>query len=132
MDKSSLASMNLINSGNLFGAVACEAGYTRGDEWLDELMHYIKHNYLRLKEALSNFQTLDLMPMEATYLAWIDFRKTKMSDEDIKATLIHKAKIGFSPGPVFGAGGEGFQRINLAAPISVIDQAISSLGKHFK
>jgi cystathionine beta-lyase len=121
-----------INSGNLFGAIACEAGYTHGDQWLEELMQYIQKNYLKLKGALDKFETLELMPLEATYLAWIDFRKTKMTDEFIKETLIHKANLGFSSGPVFGAGGEGFQRINLAAPSSLIDQAILKLNEHFE
>lgn len=121
-----------INSGNLFGAVAAEAGYTYGDMWLDELNTYIQKNYLILKDALSNFKTLDLMPLEATYLAWIDFRKTELTDEQIKETLIHKAKLGFSHGPVFGPGGEGFQRINLAAPSSIVKEAIQRLGDHFE
>jgi len=121
-----------INSGNLFGAVASEAGYTYGDEWLDKLNIYIQRNYQMLNDALSNFRTLNLLPMEATYLAWIDFRKTGLTDEQIKETLIQKAKLGFSAGPVFGPGGEGFQRINLAAPSSIIEELIKRLGDHFE
>lgn len=121
-----------INSGNLFGAVAAQAGYTHGDQWLGKLMDYVLKNYLKLKTALDNdFETLELLPMEATYLAWIDFSKTGMSDDEIKETLIHKAKLGLSPGPVFGKGGEGFQRINLAAPTALIDEAILRLKAHF-
>ena len=120
-----------INSGNLFGAVACQAGYTYGDQWLDELMIYIQKNYRKLKSALEDFETLNLMPLEATYLAWIDFRKTKMPDNEIKECLINKAKLGFSHGPVFGSGGEGFQRINLAAPSLMIEQAILKLKEQF-
>ena len=121
-----------INSGNLFGAVALEAGYTHGDEWLGELMNYLQKNYDFLKRAIDNdFKTLDLVPLEATYLAWIDFSKTGLNDEEIKSKLITDTKLGFISGPVFGKGGEGFQRINLAAPLSVVEEAVSRLKMHF-
>jgi len=121
-----------INSGNLFGAAALEAGYTHGDEWLGELMNYLQKNYDFLKRAIDNdFKTLDLVPLEATYLAWIDFSKTGLNDEEIKSKLITDTKLGFISGPVFGKGGEGFQRINLAAPLSVVEEAVSRLKMHF-
>jgi len=121
-----------INSGNLFGAVALEAGYTYGDEWLGELISYIRKNYDFLKQAIeSDFKMLDIVPLEATYLAWIDFSKTGLTDDEIKSMLINEAKLGFSHGPVFGKGGEGFQRINLAAPKSIVEEAVNRLKKYF-
>ncbi len=120
-----------ITNGNIFGTVASMAGYHHGDVWLDELMQYIRDNFEFLKESLEKFETLDVAPLEATYLAWIDFRKTGLKDKEIKDKLIHEAGLGLSHGPLFGTGGEGFQRMNLAAPLSVIEEAVERLGKVF-
>jgi len=121
-----------ITNGNIFGTVASMAGYNHGDVWLDELMQYIRDNFEFLKEAIDeNFETLDITPLEATYLAWIDFRKTGLKDKEIKDKLIREAGLGLSHGPLFGSGGEGFQRMNLAAPLSVIEEAVERLGKVF-
>ena len=117
-----------ISSGNLFGTVASQAGYTHGDRWLDELLKYVSENFNYLGNVLENeFSTLKLIKAEATYLGWIDFRETGMTDKAIKDTLIQKAELGLSHGPIFGSGGSGFQRINLAAPRSVVEEAVERL-----
>ena len=122
-----------INSGNLFGAIAAQAGYTHGDIWVEELKKYLLQNFQKLKTAIeTEFETLSIINLEATYLVWIDFKKTGLDDEQIKEILIHKAKLGLSHGPIFGEGGSGFQRMNIAAPASVIDEAIVRLKQHFR
>ncbi len=117
-----------ISGGNLFGAVASQAGYEHGGTWLDELMQYVRNNYDFLESSLKrDFTTIEPVILEATYLAWLDFRKTGMKDKVIKDTLIQKCGLGFSHGPVFGEGGGGFQRINLAAPRVKIEEAVDRL-----
>lgn len=121
-----------ISGINLFGMIASEAGYTYGDKWLDEMLHYLQGNFDLLESTLNNeFETISLVKPEATYLAWIDFRKTGMKDEDIKNRLINKAELGLSHGPMFGPGGEGFQRMNLAAPRLFVHEAIGRLRDYF-
>lgn len=122
-----------IQSGNLFGMAASEAAYSEGEEWLSAFTSYLQANYKFLSDAISlEFSSLKMVELEATYLAWIDFRDTKLSDEDIKERLIHQAKLGLSHGPIFGPGGEGFQRINLAAPKSLVAEAVLRLKKVFE
>ncbi len=129
--KAILESVHITN-GNLFGMTASQAGYTYGDQWLKELLEYMQANFDLLNNRIMNeFETLDLIMAEATYLAWIDFRKTGLSDEKIKDTLINKAGLGLSPGPVFGTGGSGFQRMNLAAPRKIVNEGINRLKKVF-
>ncbi len=121
-----------VAGGNLFGMVASQAGYTDGDQWLDELLKYIQQNYTFLKEAIAaEFPLLDVVPLEATYLAWIDFRRTGMNDDEIKDKLINVAGLGLSHGPIFGNGGEGFQRMNLAAPRALIEEGVNRLKLFF-
>jgi cystathionine beta-lyase len=121
-----------VAGGNLFGAIALEAGYSKGDQWLDELMIYIQDNYHFLREAIaSDFPQLKIVPLEATYLCWIDFTQTGFSDEEIRDRLINKAALGLSHGPIFGQGGEGFQRMNIAAPRQLIKEAFNRLHNFF-
>jgi len=117
-----------LGNGNLFGAVASQAAYTHGDQWLDELMQYLAANFQLLDSFLkSELPLLKAIKAEATYLAWIDFSATGLNDEEIKKKLIHAAGLGFSHGPIFGKGGEGFQRMNLAAPRATVQKALDKL-----
>lgn len=119
-----------LSLGNVFGAVASEAAYNHGEIWLEELMNYINSNINLLLDELSETK-IKVIPPEATYMVWLDFRNTGLSDDEIKHKLIHEAKIGLSHGPLFGAGGEGFQRINLATPVSIVEEALEALKRTF-
>ncbi len=117
-----------LSLGNIFGAVASEAGYTYGDKWVDELMIYISGNIEFLKDSLKRSSSkIKLINPEATYLAWLDFREFDLDDEQIKNLLINKAGLGLSHGPIFGDGGQGFQRINLAVSKHVVSEATKRL-----
>ncbi len=121
-----------LNKGNLFGAVASLAAYTRGDEWVDQLMEYLYGNFQLLDSFFKNeLPLLRLSKAEATYLAWIDFSKTGLTDDEIREKLIFEAGLGLSHGPIFGKGGEGFQRMNLATPRAIVRQALERLKKTF-
>jgi cystathionine beta-lyase len=121
-----------IGNGNFFGTVASEAAYREGEVWLDELMQYIDENFKLVDHFLkTELPVLKLVPAEATYLAWIDFRGTGLQDEKIKEKLIYEAGLGFSHGPLFGKGGEGFQRMNLATPKANVVEALEKLKQTF-
>jgi cystathionine beta-lyase len=72
------------------------------------------------------------MPLEATYLAWVDFRGLGMSSEEVTRRLAQDAGIAANAGPTFGTGGEGWMRLNLAAPRSLIAEAVERLQGAFK
>jgi len=121
-----------ILKGNFFGTTASTAGYRNGAPWVDALMQYIRGNFDYLAEFLNTeLPSIKLTHPEATYLAWLDFRETGLSDKQIKDKLILEAQLGFSHGPVFGEGGQGFQRMNLAAPRSTVEEACQRLNKVF-
>lgn len=121
-----------ISHGNLFGYVASIAAYKNGASWVDQLMQYVKKNFDYLSIFLkSELPMIDVADMEATYLAWIDFRKTGLSDKEIRRKLIFDAGLGLSPGTIFGQGGKGFQRMNLAAPKNTIETACLNIKKVF-
>lgn len=121
-----------ISGGNIFGAVALEAAYTHGAEWLSDLIDYLRINVSMVKEFTDKPNIkIKMKKPESTYLLWLDFRDYNLSEQEINKLLIEKAGLGFNPGSIFGLGGEGFQRMNIACPHSVVKEAIINLEKTF-
>jgi cystathionine beta-lyase len=119
-----------IGSGNLVGTVALEAAYSDGDEWLDQLMTYLQKNVELVKNyLLENIPAIKLTEPEATYLMWLDCTELKMNNKELKNFMIHEAGLGLNDGPMFGPGGEGFQRMNIAAPAETIAKSLNQLKK---
>lgn len=117
-----------IGGGNLFGFVALEAAYTHGEEWLGQLNGYLEQNFLFLRDYLeAELPFVRLSPLEATYLAWLNFGALEMEDKELMKFMIDKAKIGFVDGPRFGAGGEQYLRMNIATPQSVLKRALEQM-----
>jgi len=114
--------------GNLFGSVALEAAYSSGDQWLDELMDYLNNNLEFLKAFISReIPSVKVIEPEATYLVWLDMRQIGMKGQIMKDFLVKEARLGLNDGASFGPGGEGFQRINIACPRSVLEKALRQL-----
>lgn len=113
---------------NVAGLVACEAAYKNGDIWLDAVIKYIKENadYVEgyLKEKLPKVTMTEL---EGTYLVWLDFRAYGLSDLELNRRIVHEAGLWLDGGSMFGKAGEGFQRINIACPRSILTEALEKL-----
>jgi len=117
-----------VGGGNLFGMVAMEAAYREGDEWLGQLLVYLNENFSFLKKRINESAPgLVVSPLEATYLVWLDFSFLGLDDRELKAFIINKARLGLNDGPQFGPGGSGFQRMNIAAPRTIVDTALERL-----
>lgn len=119
---------------NIFGAIAVKSCYSKeGEEWLNNLLKYLEENYLFLKGYLeNNIPKIKCLPIEGTYLAWIDFRGLNLSEEELKNKLEKEAKIVVDGGEIFGHEGKGFVRLNFACHKSVLEEALSRLEKVFK
>jgi len=113
---------------NTFAYPACIAAYTQCDEWLDELLQVIdanaKHVSTRLSSELPGVKVADL---EGTYLLWADFRSWGLPTDELATFMKEEAHLYLDDGILFGDEGAGFERINLAAPASVLDEAIDRL-----
>lgn len=117
-----------IGMGNVFGAVASEAAYNFGDEWLDQLMEYLSGNLDYLNHYLKeNIPQIKMIRPEGTYLVWLDCSELNMIDEELKNFIIQNAGLGLNAGTMFGTGGEGFMRINIACPKQTITDALTRL-----
>lgn len=115
---------------NIMGLIACKAAYAEGEAWLEELKSYLCGNLDFLREYLKqHIPQVKLVEPQGTYLVWLDFSKLGLSDEQLDNLLVHKARLWLDEGTMFGAGGEGFARINIACPRSVLKQALLQLGQ---
>ncbi len=122
-----------VNMGNIFGAVALEKAYEEGEEWLEQLLDYLKSNLKFLKDFIEkNIPEIKVINPEATYLVWLDFNQLNICDEDLRKFIIEKAEIGLNDGPGFGKAGSGFQRINIALPQLILEHALKKLEKAIK
>ncbi len=116
------------DQGNIFGAVALEAAYTHGDEWLEQLLQYLKGNVDYVCNFLQErIPSIHCVPPQGTYLMWLDFREWGMTHEEIYQFLIDKAGWGVNEGSMFGEEGRGWMRVNIATQRSVLKQAMEQL-----
>ena len=127
------ARMNALGiSPNSFGMMMATAAYSpEGAAWVDELVAYLDGNRKVFDEGIATIPGLRSMPLEATYLAWVDFSGTGMAPAEFVARVEKQARIAANHGPTFGAGGDSFLRFNLATPRSVVVQAVERLRKAF-
>ena len=118
-------------SGNSFGLFLAEAVYSPdGEAWLDEVMNYLDCNR-KLFDACMNDIGAASMPLEGTYLAWVDFSGTGLAEAEVSDRIKHRARIAVSNGRQFGSGGEGWHRFNLATPRPILERAVDRLHKAF-
>lgn len=119
--------------GHVVGFEALKAAYTNGHEWLDQLLVYLKGNLNYVTNFLEqNIPEIVTMRPNASFLVWLNCKQLKLSDKELKDFLVNKAKLGFNQGPSFGPGGEGFQRINIGTPRSVLEEAMNRLYYAYK
>lgn len=117
---------------SIMGIDACAAAYKGGAPWLDELKVYLESNLKFIRTFLSEkLPHIKLVEPEGTYLIWLDFSNMNMTDEHIDSLLINKAGLWLDTGKIFGIGGEGFQRMNIACPLSTVEIAMSNIAGAF-
>lgn len=122
-----------VGMGNLFGIVSLEAAYNSGEEWLEQLLAYLNENLRFMNDFfLERIPEVKVIPPEATYLVWLDFRGLGLKNKELKEFIIRNAGLGLNDGPSFGPGGDGFQRINIALPRAVLKTALEKLEKAIK
>jgi cystathionine beta-lyase len=122
-----LDSLHLSNT-NPFSIVAFEAAYRGGEAWLDALLIYLRDNRVFVSDYLEkNIPAIRLIQSQGTYLLWLDCRDLKMTDLQLEAFFVKDAKVGLNPGKSFGKGGNGFMRLNIASPRSVIAEALTRI-----
>ena len=117
-----------ISQLNVLGLVACEAAYEHGEEWYQAMKAYVKENIEFVKQYVEKqLPGVNMVEHEGTYLVWLDFRGTGLSVEELDDKIINQAKLWLDSGKIFGSCGEGFQRINVACPRKVLEEAMERI-----
>ena len=124
------AQMNSAGVGQigLMGLIACEAAYEKGEEWYQAMVKYVADNiaYTR-KYVEENLPGVRMVEHEGTYLVWLDFRGTGLDEQALEHKIIHEAKLWLDGGAMFGEGGSGFQRVNVACQRKILTEALDRL-----
>lgn len=118
---------------NPFGVAGLIAAYNEGGEWLDELRSYLWENYCcvrsRFQEELPAYPVL---PLEGTYLVWIDCRAAGAASDELARQLIDEEQLQLNAGSMYGPGGEDFLRLNIACPRMVLRDGVERLVRFLK
>jgi cystathionine beta-lyase len=115
-----------LSQPNLLGLVACKAAYEHGGGWLSELISYLDGNMSLVRECLQkNDSKVKMIEPQATYLAWLDCSALGVPSSRLDEIITHEAKLWLNDGVRFGAGGEGFLRMNIACPHKKVKSALN-------
>ena len=113
---------------NCMGMAACQAAYEAGADWLEQLKQYLAGNLAYIRQFLrEKLPEIALIEPEGTYLVWLDLRKLGLTEQQQRQLIVQDAKLWLDTGTLFGQGGEGFERINIACPRTTIEQAMQRL-----
>ncbi len=115
---------NQVNSINPFGLEAFIAAYNHGESWILQLNRYIAGNFNLMCDMMSKeLPQLHITPMEGSYLAWIDVTPTGLTSTQATQKILNEGRVMVNDGVIYGKAGDGFIRINLATPRSIVEEA---------
>ena len=112
----------IVPHNNVLGMAAARAAYEHGGSWLEELVEYLRINRDLLTESVAQMPGLEMTPIEATYLAWIDVRNVPVADA---MQWFEDAGVGLSNGDEFD--GHGYLRLNFGCPRPILHQALERM-----
>jgi len=119
-----------LGDSNPFSITAFETAYREGEAWLESLLDYLNDTKKFVSDYLArHIPDIKLIQPEGTYLLWLDCRALNRNDKTLKDFFIYKAKVGMNPGTVFGEGGSGFMRLNIASPRHVVADALARIAQ---
>lgn len=118
---------------NAFAPFALETAYNQCEDWLDELMKYIAGNLEFMKDFIRReMPEVKVIEPQGTYLCWLDFREIQSDPAKLEKLMLTAAKVALDEGYIFRAGGDGFERINLACPRSLLKSALMKISDALK
>ncbi|MDR3597265.1 MalY/PatB family protein [Clostridium sp.] len=122
------------NSGlNIFGYKACEIAYNECEDWLNELIEVLDENKKLVENFIKiNIPEVKVIELQGTYLQWLDFRALEKDHLALEKFMQSDAQLFLDEGYIFGDEGKGFERINLACPTKVLEEALDRLLKAVK
>ena len=120
--------VNEFNAPTFVATLGTEVAYTCGEDWLDEVLKYIEGSFDMVDEILhERLPAIKMTKSNASFLAWLDCRGLGLTHQELINLFVDKAHLALNDGAMFGEEGEGFMRLNLGSPRSVIREALATL-----
>lgn len=117
-----------FDEGHLFAYLSVAAAYSNGTEWLDQAIGYIRANIDYTDEFLRrHIPAIRMIRPQASYLVFLDCRALGLDQEALVNLFVDGAHLALNDGTMFGKEGEGFMRLNVACPRSLLQEALSRL-----
>lgn len=122
-----------LSEAHIFACTATTAAYNYGDAWLDGMKQYLEQNIDFVdKYCKQNIPQIKVMKPDASFLIWLDCRSLNLSQKELEHLFINNAHLALNSGSTFGIEGEGFMRMNIGCPLSILEKAMSNLEKALK
>ncbi len=119
---------NEFDAPTMFATIATTAAFKEGEEWRREMLEYVQGNIDYVIEyCAEHIPQIKPRRPQASFLIWLDCRGLGLSHDALIELFVKKARLALNDGEMFGPGGEGFMRLNIASPRSVIRQALEQL-----
>ena len=119
---------NELSEPNIFAPIATIAAYRKGEAWRQQLIQYIEQNILFVEQYVAqHLPQVKVVRPEASFLIWLDCRALGLSHEALIDLFVNRARLALNDGEMFGHGGEGFMRMNVGCPRTVLQQALERL-----
>lgn len=113
---------------HLFAYVATIAAYKEGNNWRCDMIEYVMENVRFIDQYLkNNIPQIKVYLPEASFLVWLDCRGLKLEQKELVSFFINEAKLALNDGNIFGVGGEGYMRLNVGCPRSILEKALNNL-----
>lgn len=117
-----------LDKGTIYAYTATEAAYSQGRVWLEEAIDYIENNILFVQNYLEQYiPQIEVINPESMFLLWLDCRKMGLSQNELVSLFVDKANLALNNGMMFGKEGNGFMRLNVGVPKSVLNEAMNRL-----
>ena len=119
---------NELNDPPLLAPIATIAAYRQGEQWRQQMVSYIEEN-VRFVEDYCREHLPQIRPWrpQASFLVWLDCRALGLSHDALVDLFVNRARLALNDGAMFGTGGEGFMRLNVGTPRSILRQALQQL-----
>jgi cystathionine beta-lyase len=125
---------NILNNLNLMGLVAAEAAYRYCEQWLEDLLKYLRANHALFAERINKIAQgrIRVFPADSLYLAWMDCRGLSADPDELRHFMLVRAGVWLDDGRKYGLQGEGFMRANLGCPRSRVEEAAQRIGNSLR
>ena len=121
---------NELDEPTIFAPIATIAAYQKGEGWRKQMLAYVENN-VRFVEDYCRERIPGVRPLrpQASFLIWLNCRGLGLNHDKLLELFIDKAHLALNDGEMFGPGGEGFMRLNVGTPRSVLRQALEQLAE---